>query len=1251
MALFIVAAPLWPAESPRSLPAFFLPNVFARSGDDSTYLAKTPAMTAAFSPSRARFRLQGGEFQVRYLDSSPQSIPEATQPSHAHVNFLVGRDEHNWRRDIPAFGTLVYRDLYPGITLRYSAIDGTLKSEWTVNAGADSRAIRLAYSAIASIASDGSLHLRQGSPGESWDASRELIERRPEIYQLINGERHEVPGRYRLIDDHTVGFEIDAYDPSRELVIDPVISYSTYLGGSGMGAVTGIAIDSGGNAYVTGWTEALNLPIVGAAQAANAGSVDAFVAKFNPAGTALLYATYIGGRGDDRGSAIAVDSSGQAHVTGSTASANFPLVNSLSATLVGSRKAFVLRLNSVGNALTYSTYLGGTAYEAGTAIALDSSANDYVTGDTQSVNFPVSGAVQSSNAGGFDAFVTKINSAGAIVFSTYLGGAGNEHAGGIAIDASSNVYVAGGTYSTNFPTLGSIQSANGGNQDAFLTKLAASGAQILYSTYLGGAGTVTGEQANAITIDGSGNAYIAGVTNSTNFPTTAGAYQVTYNGFQDAFVAKINAAGNALTYSTYLGGTSFDWANGIRVDSSGNAYIAGYTSSFDFAISGGVQAGFGGMYDAFVTKLSASGSTLLLSTYFGGSGSDTANAIAVDGSGNMFVAGQTTSLNFPLQSAIQSANNGGNIGWAARLGVTAPPTQTPSAVSVTPTSGSGNTVTLTAQFSDTGGAGALTSASLLVNTGASTGFACYLTYVPSTQTLSLANDDPASGSLAIAFGGGTQQNSQCVISGTGASATVSGSTLTLTVPITFLPGFAGSKGVFLNAADSGANTGWVSKGTWTVTIPPAQPSADTVSPNGGSGSSQTFTLVYSDIQSAANLTGMAVLFQTSVTTPNACYVVYDRNQGTVALIWDSGLGSSSRSINSTTPISNSQCTLGAASAQISGLSLILTVSLTFTGPFTGTKNIYMYASEGALNTGWVQRGTFSVLAGGVPVVGSVVPGSGSGPAQRFTFTVSDPGGSGFLTGMAALISSTFNTNNACSLVYDRATNVVSLSYDNAANGSSPVAPGSNTAVANSQCTLRGANTTVTYTATQMIVTMDLSFNATFFGTKNIYLYAAESTANSGWSTVGSWAVTGGAPTADSVTPASGAGSSPSFTFSVSDSVSQANISGLSMLFTSGSPGNLANACYLVYDRAASTIGLYNDAASAISSKGIGSSATLQNSRCAVGYTVMTTSGNSVLFTINLAFKPAFNGAKSVYLQANEPSINSGWVLRGSWTVQ
>jgi hypothetical protein len=237
------------------------------------------------------------------------------------------------------------------------------------------------------------------------------------------------------------------------------------------------------------------------------------------------------------------------------------------------------------------------------------------------------------------------------------------------------------------------------------------------------------------------------------------------------------------------------------------------------------------------------------------------------------------------------------------------------------------------------------------------------------------------------------------------------------------------------------------------------------------------------------------------------------------------------------------------------------------------------------------------------------------------------------------------------LVFDRVRNTISLAYDIPANGAAPLVPGSPTVVSNHQCSLLGANTTVVAGATTLVITVDLAFNATFFGAKNAYLYASEGTANSGWVNVGSWTVTGGAPTADSVNPSSGSDLSPNFLFTVSDSATQTNIVGMSMLFTTGSPANVANACYLFYNRTTSTIGLYGDDGVTLSTKGIGSSANLQNSQCAVGYTVMITSLNSVTFTINVVFRsPAFNGLKTVYLQALEPNSSSGWVARGTWTV-
>ena len=442
---------------------------------------------------------------------------------------------------------------------------------------------------------------------------------------------------------------------------------------------------------------------------------------------------------------------------------------------------------------------------------------------------------------------------------------------------------------------------------------------------------------------------------------------------------------------------------------------------------------------------------------------------------------------------------------------------------------------------------------------------------------------------------------------------------------------------------------------FTLTVLASLPSADSVSPNSGSGSSQEFTFVFSDPQNPASLTGLAMLFATSVTTANVCYLVYDRNQGSISLLWDSGAGSNSKPIASAAILQNSQCQVSTTSVTTSGLSVILKASITFKGTFTGLKSIFMYASRGGLNTGWVNKGTFNSTAnstiGGIPTADSVVPASGSGRAQRFSFQVSDLGGSSYITGVAMLFASSLSTLNACSIVYDRTTNTLSLGYENPANGSTPLTVGSNNVVSNNQCSLYGVNSTVVIGATAIVVTLDLTFSATFFGAKNIYLYAGEPGVNTGYVLRGSWTVTSGSPTADSVSPASGAGNFPTFVFTVSDPSGASNISSIGALFTTGPP-TVTNACNVLYNRNNATIGLYADDGTTLSTKPIGSSAALQNTQCAIGYSAPSTSGNSVNILVQVLFKtPVFNGAKSVYVQANEPSISSGWILRGSWTVQ
>jgi Domain of unknown function DUF11/Beta-propeller repeat len=768
---FLTFLPGFAEKSGISLPLFFFRNAgLADSG--ISFIVESPELRAGFRSGSVSFQIHGSQTTLTFAGSNPQARVDGESATAGHVNFFIGSQA---RTDLETYARIRYHELYPGIDATYSGAGRKLKSEFLVAPGANPNLIRLAYDAPVSIGANGDLVVTNGEA--------ELREEAPLIFQ----DGKPVAGRYRMIDPHTAGFEIGEYDHTRELIIDPSITYSTYLGGTGMGAVTGVAVDSSDNLYVTGWTEAINFPIAGAYQAVNNGGVDAFVAKLNAAGTALVYATYLGGAGDDRGYAVAVDSSGDAYVTGSTASTNFPVANSLRTSLGGMRDAFVTKLNPAGNALVYSTLLGGSNNDWGYAIAVDASGDAYVAGDTQSTDFPVLGAVQSVSNGNTDSFITKLSSSCKIVFSTFLGGSGNEHAAAIALDSSDNVYVAGGTFSTNFPTAGPIQAANIGGEEAFVTKIASSGASLVYSTYLGGSsGSVSApEQANAIAVDASGNAYIAGVTPSSNFPVSSGAFQPQSNGGADAFAAKINAAGSALVYSTYLGGSLFDQANGIAVDASGNAYVAGYTASPDFPTANAIQPNLAGMYDAFVVSIGPTGSALVFSTYYGGSGSDQAAAIALDASANIFIGGETNSPNFPLTDAYQTQNSGGEIGWVARMSQGQSASGTPDMTIASSHTGNftqgqtGATYTITASNAGTGvttGAVTVTEtvpSGLTATSMAGNGWTCTQpsgpctrsdalnagsSYPPITLTVNVSATAPASVTNMVSVAGGGETN-------------------------------------------------------------------------------------------------------------------------------------------------------------------------------------------------------------------------------------------------------------------------------------------------------------------------------------------------------------------------------------------------------------------------------------------------------------------------------------------------------------
>ncbi len=889
------------------------------------------------------------------------------------TNYFIGSKQNDWHTNIPSFARVEYKDVYPGVNIAYYGNQRQLEYDFIVAPGAKTEQIKLAF--------DGADEIRIDEQGELVlsTAGGEVRQHKPVVYQETDGARKEIASRYVLTGENEVGFVLGDYDRSKSLVIDPVLVYSTYLGGTGTDQALAIAIDATGHAYVSGITFSNNFPTANALQGTAGGTTatsDVFVAKLNPAGTALVYSTYLGGNSNDRGHSIAADSAGNAYVTGLTTSANFPTANALQPTLRGGSDAFIAKLNPAGASLVYSTYLGGLSMDHANGVAVDAVGNAYLTGMTGSPNFPTlsplqanrngniffkssdgggqwnaadtgiqaglitslavnpanpsivyaatdsgvyktadggvnwagagleqlnafinelaidptnpstlyaatnssgvykstdgggtwsqsntglntnvilslavnpispnniyagtrlggifrsadggatwvasstglpisvnsvpvivinsanpaimyagtnRGVYRSDNAGigwsapaslttstindiaidkinastlyaasnlgfykstnggvnwthiaaatnfftataividpnspltmyvatggtgvfkttdggtvwtridngfpnrtvyalalnplntsiihagalaGSDGFLTKLNPAGALLFSTYFGGALNEAANAIALDAQGNAYVAGQTESTNFPLVNPVQSTNVGTTGGFVTKFNAAGSALVYSTYLGGSEY---DIASSIAVDAAGNTYVAGETYSTDFPT-ANPLQATCvnceNFATDAFVSKLNPSGNAFVYSTYLGGSESDGATGIAADAGGNAFITGYSNSFNFPAVDPAQGTAGGSGDAFVTKLNATGSSILYSTYLGGQILERAHGIAVDAGGNAYVAGYTASANFPTASPLQATYGGGSTdAFITKLGI------------------------------------------------------------------------------------------------------------------------------------------------------------------------------------------------------------------------------------------------------------------------------------------------------------------------------------------------------------------------------------------------------------------------------------------------------------------------------------------------------------------------------------------------------------------------------------------------------
>jgi uncharacterized repeat protein (TIGR01451 family) len=670
------------AELAAKMPLRFEENVGQVKEAGVRYFARGVGYRLFLGSEEAVFSLGGAQspekvVRLHLAGGAEHPAPVGIDLLPTKSNYLRGNDPRLWHTGVSSFAGVRYANVYPGTDLVFSGSERRVEQTFFLAAGAEPRRIRLVYegSSAAEVGKTGELILR--TPGG------ELTADRPVAYQTAGGERRTVECRYELLargtESSEVGFALGAYDRELPLVIDPVFSNSTFLGGTGYDFGAGVGIDGAGNIYIAGSTTSTDFPGIptpGGLQSSNSGpaginSYDGFVAKIDPTGSTLLYSTYLGGSEIEEVSGIAVDSAGNVYLTGYTFSSDFPGVtaSSIQSSNAGGRDAFVAKLSPAGSALLYSTYLGGSGTEFGNSIAVDSAGNAYVTGSTGSGDFPgvTASSFQPSNAGGpSDAFVTKINAAGsAIVYSTYLGGSDEEIAYHIAVDTAGNALIVGGTCSTAFPvTAGSLAPVSPGSDcgsgyDGFVSKLNPLGTALVYSTFLGGEAN---DIARGLAVDAAGNAYVTGFTNSSSFTgVTAGSFQPANPGGYAAFLTKINAAGSATGYSTFLGsGSSFGYA--VTLDAAANAYVTGDAGNgYPIVNADTLQPAQAGDADGFVTKVAPTGA-VTYSTYFGGQAFDLGSGIAVDSTRNaVYVTGGSASSRLPgvTPASIQPANGGG----------------------------------------------------------------------------------------------------------------------------------------------------------------------------------------------------------------------------------------------------------------------------------------------------------------------------------------------------------------------------------------------------------------------------------------------------------------------------------------------------------------------------------------------------------------------------------------------------------------
>jgi hypothetical protein len=646
-------APALASQPPRpaigALPLNFEPNR-GQAEPTAQFLARGAGYYLTLNAKGSHVVLRKGEkaaqIDTRLVGANGSSELKALELLPGQSSWFRGNDPAKWITGIPTYSRVKANSVYPGIDLVYYGNQSRLEYDFVVAPGADPAKIRMAFTGATGLHTDSVGNLIVSTP------AGELRQEKPIVYQTAGGVRKPVDGVF-VIAGRTVSFRIGRYDRSQALTIDPVLVYSSFLGGNGDDEGHSVAADGASNMYMTGVT--FSTP---------AGDGDVLLRKISADGTTFIYIADLGGSDDDIANGVAVDVNGYVYVGGKTYSTDFPTAGAnvfQSTNNDQGYAAFVLRIDPAFSTMIYSTYVGGSNDDQGFALAIDNQGNAYLTGAASSSDFPISqNAYQQSLLGNYNCFVFKIDNQGQRIYATFIGGGSDDEAFGIAVDNNGNAYITGETNSDSYPTANApFQHSRHGGYDAFITELNASGSGLVFSTFAGGSADDAG---NGIAVDSSGNIYVAGTTGSNDFPGTGSSFQSGYQGgTSDAFVIKYLPNGSNIAWATYLGSHGTDEGQAIAVDVNGNIYIAGDTNSDQFPITGdAIQSGRGGGFDATLSVMDTNGTTLYFSTFFGGQGDDAFFSVALDPYYNVYLTGQTSSADFPILSAVQPLSGGGS---------------------------------------------------------------------------------------------------------------------------------------------------------------------------------------------------------------------------------------------------------------------------------------------------------------------------------------------------------------------------------------------------------------------------------------------------------------------------------------------------------------------------------------------------------------------------------------------------------------